>query len=82
MAPIEVPKDVLSDEAFSNLIEAFVLREGTDYGMHDVEHDTKLNQVRKQLDLGEVKIVFDPNTDSVTLLTAKQFHALLLMTKA
>jgi uncharacterized protein len=82
LPPIEVPLDVLSEEALSNLIEAFILREGTDYGTNEVAHDTKVGQVRKQLEKDEVKIVFDPNSESVTLLTTKQFQALAPKTKA
>jgi uncharacterized protein len=82
LPPIEVPREALSDEALSNLIEAFILREGTDYGAHEVSYDTKASQVRKQLDSDDVKIVFDPNTETVTLLTTKQFQALFPMTKA
>ena len=80
--PIEIPLEALSAEALSNLIESFVLREGTDYGSSEVLHDTKISQVRKQLERDEVKIVFDPSTQSVTLLTAQQFQKLKSMTKA
>ncbi len=67
--PVEVPIGELSPETLRAVIEHFVLREGTDYGVREVSFETKLDQVRRQLERGEARIVFDPATESVTLLT-------------
>lgn len=74
--PIEVPMDALSTEVLNAVIESFVLREGTDYGRQEVELETKIEQVKKQIAKGLVKIVFDPNTESVTMLTEKDYKRL------
>lgn len=74
--PVEIPMDALSAEILDAVIESFVLREGTDYGRQEVELETKIEQVKKQLAKGLVKIVFDPNSESVTLLTDKEFKKL------
>jgi uncharacterized protein YheU (UPF0270 family) len=66
--PIEVPPEALSELAQASLIEAFILREGTDYGAAEVSHGAKINQVKKQIEKKQVKIIFDPDTESVTLL--------------
>ncbi len=71
--PIEVPASALSDEALEGLIEEFIGREGTDYGWVEASHDAKTKAVRRQIQAGEVKIVFDPNTESVTLMTKQQW---------
>lgn len=71
--PVEVPAEALSEDALDGLIEAFVLREGTDYGREEVSLATKCEQVRRQIARAEVKIVFDPDTESVGLLTAGEF---------
>jgi uncharacterized protein YheU (UPF0270 family) len=71
--PVEVPLDLLSIDALAGIIESFVLREGTDYGMNEAAHSTKLEQVRKQIDRGDIKIVFDPNTETVGLMTSREF---------
>lgn len=73
LPPIEVPKDSLTEELINAVVENFILREGTDYGAIEVTLETKMLQVRKQLDHGEIKIVFDPNTESVTLMTKLDF---------
>jgi uncharacterized protein YheU (UPF0270 family) len=66
--PIEVPHTLLSPDALRGLVESFVLREGTDYGAHEFTHEQKVAQVMAQLECGEARIVFDPETESVTLL--------------
>ncbi len=75
--PIEVPMDKLSEDVVQSLIEEFILREGTDYGASEVSLDKKKEQVSKQLENDDIKIVFDPNTDSVTLMTVNQFNKAL-----
>lgn len=71
--PVAIPLEQLSREAVSGIIEEFVRREGTDYGSAEIAYDTKIQQVRRQLDQGEAVIVFDPNTESVQLLTRQEF---------
>jgi uncharacterized protein YheU (UPF0270 family) len=68
-APVEVPHEELSPEALRSVIESFVLREGTDYGERDVSHESKVAQVLRQLERGEAKILFDPVTESVDIVT-------------
>lgn len=67
--PVEVPPDALSADALRGVVEAFVLREGTDYGPREWTLDEKVDQVLAQIRRGEARIVFDPATESVTLLT-------------
>ena len=55
-------------DALRGLVESFVLREGTDYGAREFTHEQKVAQVMAQLDSGEARILFDPETESVTLL--------------
>lgn len=74
--PLEVPLEALSEEALSGVIDNFILREGTDYGVHEVSLDTKTQQIRKQLSSGDVKIVFDPQTETVSLVTRQQWNTL------
>ena len=62
-----IPHHMLSPEALHRVIEAFVTREGTDYGEHDIPLATKVLQVRQQLDAGTAVIVYDQETESCTL---------------
>jgi uncharacterized protein YheU (UPF0270 family) len=69
--PMEVPHTLLSPDALRGLVESFVLREGTDYGAREFTHEQKVEQVMAKLENGDARIVFDPETESVTLLLMK-----------
>ena len=71
LPPIVVPHTELSADALTGVIQSFVLREGTDYGERDVPFDTKVMQVRQQLERREAEIVFDPNTESIDIVVRK-----------
>lgn len=66
--PVAVPHAELSADALRGVIESFVLREGTDYGERGVSHEAKVQQVMRQLERGEVRIMFDPVDASVTIV--------------
>jgi uncharacterized protein len=68
--PVIVPPDSLSAEALLGVIERFVLREGTDYGKQEIEISRKIDSVKRQIDSGRAYIVFDPETDTTTILAA------------
>jgi uncharacterized protein YheU (UPF0270 family) len=65
--PILIPHGELSPEALLGVIESFVLREGTDYGEREHSLEQKVAQVRAQLERGLARILFDPETQTVTL---------------
>ena len=67
--PLEIPYETLSPEALDGVIESFVQREGTDYGRQEISLDTKLEQLHRPLEKGDIKIVYDPSSESVTVMT-------------
>lgn len=66
---MEIPLDALSEEALAGVIESFVLREGTDYGHRDFSLEQKCAAVRRQLERGEAKLVFDAGTRSPNIVS-------------
>lgn len=58
----------LSPDALRGLIEEYVSREGTDYGPGEWTLDQKVEQVRRQLDRGEARIVFDLETETASIV--------------
>ena len=66
---VEVSFDLLKPETLVELIKAFCLREGTDYGEVEVPLARKIKEVRGQLETGILKIVFDISTDSFSIVT-------------
>ncbi len=75
--PVLIPPQALSPEALQGVIEAFIAREGTDYGELEWSMADKVAQLRDQLQRGEAVIVFDALTESCTLLPR---HALAGLT--
>jgi hypothetical protein len=66
-APVSVPHTALSPDVLRAVIESFVLREGTDYGERELSLDEKFARVLRLLEGGEVRIVFDPQTETVDI---------------
>lgn len=71
---VVVPLDQISDDALVALIEAYILREGTDYGDKEVELETKVRQVLEQLASGDVVVVYDAKEDSVSLVLKRDLE--------
>ncbi len=72
--PMEIPKESLSEDALYGIIESFILREGTDYGREEAAFETKFRQIQKQVVKGDVKIVFDPDTETVGIVTQTEWQ--------
>ncbi len=71
---VEIPIQLLDPETLTAVIESFILREGTNYGDVEFSLETKTQQIRDQLSRGTVKLVFDPEVDSPTLITSNEFQ--------
>jgi uncharacterized protein YheU (UPF0270 family) len=74
-----IPQSALSAEALLGVIKEFVTREGTEYGAQEVSLETKVRQVQKQLERGDVVIVFDEGSESVDLVSkgSQRYRSLL-----
>ena len=66
--PVFVPHTELSADTLRGVVESFVLREGTDYGEREFSLEQKLAHVYRQLERGEARIVFDPNTETIDIV--------------
>jgi uncharacterized protein YheU (UPF0270 family) len=71
VAPIRVAPDDLKPDTLQAVIESFVLREGTDYGVHETPLETKVAQVLVQLRRGEAHLTFDPATESINIVVKR-----------
>ena len=65
---VEVPFSQIPPETLRALIEAFILREGTDYGEREASLEKKIADVMRQLEKGEAKIVFDLSTETCSIV--------------
>jgi uncharacterized protein YheU (UPF0270 family) len=72
---VVVPHASLSPEALRGVIEDFITREGTDYGEREHSLAQKHDQVARQIEAGEVLIVFDVEAESVSLIHRDQLSS-------
>lgn len=72
-----IPYQNLNPDTLDALIEAFVLREGTDYGDSELSLAQKVAMVRMQIQRGTVVICYSEQEESVDLLNAQDYKRLL-----
>ena len=75
-APIRVSPDDLAPDTLRAVIESFVLREGTDYGLQETSLDGKVAQVLAQVRRGDAHIIFDSGSESVTIVVTRAIAGL------
>ncbi|WP_192456571.1 YheU family protein [Musicola keenii] len=63
-----IPWQELAPDTLENLIESFVLREGTDYGEHERSLAEKVEDVHQQLQRGEVVLVWSELHETVNIM--------------
>lgn len=65
---LEIPWQELSGAALTGVLEAWVLREGTDYGEVERDFASKVAELRALVERGEARLLFDPATRSVAVV--------------
>lgn len=70
--PVEVPYTALQPATLRSLIEEYVTRDSTDYGVRERSLEEKVEDVMRQLRRGEVTVVFDPATQTVNIVVARK----------
>ena len=68
-----IPWQDIAPETLENLIKEFVLREGTDYGDVEISLQSKIDQVKQQLQSGEASIIFSELHETVDIQLTKRF---------
>lgn len=68
-----IPWQELDSETLTNLIEHFVLQEGTEYGEQDVPLARKVETVKAQLQQGSAVIVYSKLHESVNIVPRDRF---------
>ncbi|MEL6345517.1 MAG: YheU family protein [Myxococcota bacterium] len=69
-----IPYQQLDSETLRNIIEAFVLREGTDYGHRDYTIDEKVDVVLRQLKRGDVVLTWDAELETCNLVSRRDLR--------
>ena len=69
---MNIPFQELPVETLTAIIEEFISREGTDYGVHETSLEKKVQQVMNQLQRGEIVVTFDQESQSCDLQVVSQ----------
>lgn len=69
-----IPIEELEQATLFNIIEGFVLQEGTEYGDEDVSLADKVQQVLSQLQSGEAFLVYSELHESVNIVPHNQLN--------
>ncbi|MFT7108586.1 MAG: hypothetical protein ACI843_000231 [Psychrobacter glaciei] len=67
-----IPFDQLSKDALTGVIEEFINREGTDYGHMEFSFEQKCEQVLSLIRNGNAQIVFDHQSQTVSIMNRDQ----------
>jgi hypothetical protein len=69
-----IPLDKIPNDTLLAIIEEFILREGTDYGDESIDKETKIKQVKLQLEDGSAVLVYSELHETVNILPKEQFQ--------
>lgn len=68
-----IPWQDIQPDTLQNIIESFVLREGTDYGLQEKTLAEKVDDVIVQLKQGEVVLVWSELHETINIMPKSHF---------
>ena len=74
---VAVPIDRLAVETLLALLEEFASRDGTDYGEKEVPLEQKVADLRTQLDSGDIRLIYDADSEQWDLVDSASATELL-----
>lgn len=74
---VVVPPLRLQADVLQALLEEFANRDGTDYGERELTQDEKVGRLQAQLERGDLKILYDLDSEEWDLVPAEQAEQLL-----
>ncbi|WP_410013261.1 YheU family protein [Sodalis sp. C49] len=69
-----IPWEQIDPDTLYNLIESFVLREGTDYGEQEKSLAQKVEDVKRQLISGEAVVVWSELHENINIMPRGRFN--------
>ncbi|CAK9886518.1 MAG: hypothetical protein XXXJIFNMEKO3_02963 [Candidatus Erwinia impunctatus] len=69
-----IPWTALDRETLNNVIDSFVLREGTDYGEQELSLAEKSAEILQQLQQGDVVLVWSELHETINIVPHSQFR--------
>ena len=74
---VRVPPKRLPREVLLALLEEYTSRDGTDYGIRELTQNEKVAALNRQLDRGDVYLLYDADSAEWDLLAKEQAEMLL-----
>lgn len=74
---LEIPPARLAPDTLAGLLEEFASRDGTDYGDRELSLAEKVANLRRQLDSGDMRLLYDSDSESWDLVSRDTARALL-----
>ncbi len=74
---VQVPPARLAPETLDALLEEYASRDGTDYGAVELTLAQKTGNLRRQLEGGELHLVYDTESETWDLVDAQRARQLL-----
>jgi uncharacterized protein YheU (UPF0270 family) len=68
---MKIPQQELSSDALVGVIDAFILREGTDYGLQEYTLKEKRQRVLNSLARGDAEIHFYPENEHIDIVMVR-----------
>ncbi|MDG1733714.1 MAG: YheU family protein [Thalassotalea sp.] len=70
-----IPIEQLDSDTLDNIIQEYILREGTDYGLQECSMEQKIAQIKAQLKTKKIVLVFSELHETINILPFEQFNA-------
>lgn len=74
---VHIPLASLPPETLQAMLEDYCSRDGTDYGLHETELSAKCAQVCRQLECGELMLLYDADSQTWDVLPQDQARSLM-----
>ncbi len=74
---LDIPLARLAPDALAGLLEEFASRDGTDYGERELSLEQKVVQLRTQLASGDMRLLYDSDSETWDLVSRDAAQALL-----
>ena len=68
---MKISQQELSSDALVGVIDAFILREGTDYGLPEYTLEEKRQRILKSLARGDAEIHFYPENEHIDIVMVR-----------
>ncbi|MEM1143794.1 MAG: YheU family protein [Pseudomonadota bacterium] len=74
---VQVPLERVPEESLTALLEEFASRDGTDYGEHETPLSERVEQLRRALTSGDLRLVFGADEERWDILDKRAAQSLV-----